>query len=50
MSSLGNVMLLYFARHGLVWWQIDIIWIIIQFLQFLGLARNVKLYQIHLLS
>ena len=31
------------ARHGLVWWEIDITWIIIQFLQFVGLARNVKL-------
>ncbi len=33
----------YSARHGIAWWEIDITWIIIQLLQFLGLAKNVKL-------
>jgi len=31
------------ARHGLKWWEIDITWMIISFLQRLGLARQVKL-------
>ncbi|KAI3727181.1 hypothetical protein L1987_66992 [Smallanthus sonchifolius] len=30
------------ARHGLEWWQIDISWYIIRFLEALGLATNVK--------
>jgi len=33
----------YSARHGLEWWEIDITWMTIQFLQLLGLATNVKL-------
>ena len=33
----------YSARHGLRWWEIDITWMTIQFLQVLGLAKNVKL-------
>ncbi len=33
----------YSARHGLQWWEIDITWMTIQLLQFLGLAKNVKL-------
>ena len=33
----------YSARHGLQWWEIDITWKIIQFLQVLSLAKNVKL-------
>jgi stearoyl-CoA desaturase (delta-9 desaturase) len=33
----------YSARHGLQWWEIDITWMIIRFLQILGLATNVKL-------
>ncbi|MGB5592570.1 MAG: acyl-CoA desaturase [Crocosphaera sp.] len=33
----------YSARHGLAWWEIDITWMTIQFLQLLGLAKNVKL-------
>ncbi|KAL4559921.1 hypothetical protein LXL04_032067 [Taraxacum kok-saghyz] len=33
----------YSARHGLEWWQIDIGWYIIRFLEALGLATNVKL-------
>ena len=33
----------YSARHGLAWWEIDITWMTIQVLQFLGLAKNVKL-------
>ncbi len=35
----------YSARHGLEWWEIDLTWITIQFLQFVGLAKNVKLAQ-----
>jgi stearoyl-CoA desaturase (delta-9 desaturase) len=31
------------ARHGMKWWEIDFTWIMIQILQFLGLASNVKL-------
>ncbi|MEB3359091.1 MAG: acyl-CoA desaturase [Synechococcales bacterium] len=33
----------YSARHGMEWWEIDFTWITVQFLQLLGLARNVKL-------
>ncbi|ERN42422.1 fatty-acid desaturase [Rubidibacter lacunae KORDI 51-2] len=33
----------YSARHGLKWWEIDVTWMAIQTLQFLGLAKNVKL-------
>ncbi|MDY6902231.1 MAG: fatty acid desaturase, partial [Cyanobacteriota bacterium] len=33
----------YSARHGLQWWEIDLTWMTIQLLQFLGLATNVKL-------
>lgn len=33
----------YSARHGLKWWEIDITWMNIRFLQLLGLAKNVKL-------
>ena len=33
----------YSARHGLKWWEIDLTWMTIQVLQFLGLATNVKL-------
>ena len=33
----------YSARHGLQWWEIDITWMTIRFLQLLGLATNVKL-------
>ncbi|KAL7612946.1 hypothetical protein Lser_V15G06544 [Lactuca serriola] len=31
------------ARHGLEWWQFDPTWVLIKFLQLLGLATNVKL-------
>jgi sn-1 stearoyl-lipid 9-desaturase len=31
------------ARHGLQWWEIDMTWMTIQFLQALGLAKKVKL-------
>jgi stearoyl-CoA desaturase (delta-9 desaturase) len=31
------------ARHGLEWWQIDMIWLIIRLLEACGLATNVKL-------
>lgn len=31
------------ARHGLQWWEIDMTWMTIQLLQFLGLATKVKL-------
>jgi stearoyl-CoA desaturase (delta-9 desaturase) len=33
----------YSARHGLKWWEVDITWMTIQFLQLLGLATKVKL-------
>ncbi|MBE9166003.1 acyl-CoA desaturase [Pleurocapsales cyanobacterium LEGE 06147] len=33
----------YSARHGLQWWEIDTTWISIRLLQFLGLAKNIKL-------
>ncbi|CAO2827179.1 unnamed protein product [Amaranthus hypochondriacus] len=33
----------YSARHGLEWWQIDVTWFIVKFLQLLGLATDVKL-------
>lgn len=31
------------ARHGLAWWEIDTTWITICLLQWLGLARDIKL-------
>ncbi|KAL1191339.1 putative lipid desaturase ADS3.2 [Cardamine amara subsp. amara] len=31
------------ARHGLEWWQLDVTWYLIRFLQAIGLATNVKL-------
>ncbi|XP_050136707.1 probable lipid desaturase ADS3.2, chloroplastic isoform X3 [Malus sylvestris] len=31
------------ARHGLEWWQIDITWYVIRFLEAVGLATDVKL-------
>ncbi|XP_024979128.1 palmitoyl-monogalactosyldiacylglycerol delta-7 desaturase, chloroplastic-like [Cynara cardunculus var. scolymus] len=33
----------YSARHGLEWWQIDLSWYVIRFLESIGLATNVKL-------
>lgn len=33
----------YSARHGLEWWQIDMTWYMVKFLQVIGLASNVKL-------
>ncbi|MBD1833628.1 acyl-CoA desaturase [Cyanobacteria bacterium FACHB-472] len=33
----------YSARHGMKWWEIDLTWMMIQFLQALGLASKVKL-------
>ncbi|PWA37826.1 fatty acid desaturase, type 1, core [Artemisia annua] len=33
----------YSARHGLEWWQIDICWYMMVFLESIGLATNVKL-------
>lgn len=33
----------YSARHGLQWWEIDLTWITIKLLAFLGLAKNIKL-------
>ncbi len=33
----------YSARHGLRWWEIDTTWMMIQLLQSLGLATDVKL-------
>lgn len=35
----------YSARHGLKWWEIDLTWMTIQFLQTLGLASKVKLVE-----
>jgi stearoyl-CoA desaturase (delta-9 desaturase) len=35
----------YSARHGLRWWEIDVTWMTIKFLQALGLATNVKLIE-----
>ena len=32
----------YSARHGLRWWEIDMIWTTIQLLEFVGLAKNVE--------
>ena len=37
----------YSPRHGFEWWQIDIGWFIIRFLEALGLATNVKLSEAH---
>nr|XP_011467769.1 PREDICTED: palmitoyl-monogalactosyldiacylglycerol delta-7 desaturase, chloroplastic-like isoform X2 [Fragaria vesca subsp. vesca] len=31
------------ARHGLEWWQIDVTWYVIRFLELVGLATDVKL-------
>lgn len=36
----------YSARHGLKWWEIDLTWMTIRFLQMLGLAQKVKLAEI----
>jgi stearoyl-CoA desaturase (delta-9 desaturase) len=33
----------YSARHGIQWWEIDATWMMIRFLQFLGLATKIKL-------
>uniref|UniRef100_A0A803LEB6 Fatty acid desaturase domain-containing protein n=1 Tax=Chenopodium quinoa TaxID=63459 RepID=A0A803LEB6_CHEQI len=33
----------YSARHGLEWWQFDMTWYTIKFLQVIGLAKDVKL-------
>jgi fatty-acid desaturase len=33
----------YSARHGLQWWEVDMTWMTIRFLEILGLAKNVKL-------
>ena len=32
----------YSARHGMQWWELDITWMTIRFLEILGLAKNVK--------
>ncbi|KAB5534926.1 hypothetical protein DKX38_018012 [Salix brachista] len=32
----------YSAKHGLEWWQIDITWYVVRFLQAIGLATDVK--------
>ena len=31
------------ARHGLEWWQFDLTWELIRFLELVGLATDVKL-------
>lgn len=33
----------YSARHGLEWWQVDLTWYVVRFLQAVGLATDVKL-------
>jgi stearoyl-CoA desaturase (delta-9 desaturase) len=33
----------YSARHGLQWWEIDVTWMTIQVLSWLGLATDIKL-------
>ncbi|GKB34356.1 palmitoyl-monogalactosyldiacylglycerol delta-7 desaturase, chloroplastic-like protein [Tanacetum coccineum] len=33
----------YSARHGLEWWQIDMTWYMIRFLEIIGVATDVKL-------
>lgn len=33
----------YSARHGLQWWELDLTWLTIRFLQLLGLATKVRL-------
>lgn len=33
----------YSARHGLKWWQLDMTWYVVRFLQVIGLATDVKL-------
>lgn len=33
----------YSARHGLEWWQLDMTWYVVRFLQIIGLATDVKL-------
>ncbi|HEX8475128.1 MAG TPA: fatty acid desaturase [Pyrinomonadaceae bacterium] len=35
------------ARHGLRWYEIDLNWYGIRVLQFLGLAKNIKLVNVH---
>lgn len=32
----------YSARHGLEWWEIDMTWYLVKFLQAIGLATEVK--------
>lgn len=32
----------YSARHGLEWWQLDMTWYVVRFLQAIGLATDVK--------
>ncbi|XP_044487296.1 palmitoyl-monogalactosyldiacylglycerol delta-7 desaturase, chloroplastic-like [Mangifera indica] len=33
----------YAARHGLEWWQVDMTWYLVRFLEAIGLATDVKL-------
>jgi sn-1 stearoyl-lipid 9-desaturase len=35
----------YSARHGMKWWEIDATWMVIRLLQFVGLAKKVKLVE-----
>jgi stearoyl-CoA desaturase (delta-9 desaturase) len=35
----------YSARHGMEWWEIDLTWMTIKFLEALGLAKNIKLVE-----
>jgi stearoyl-CoA desaturase (delta-9 desaturase) len=35
----------YSARHGLAWWELDLTWLTILTLKFLGLAKNIKLVE-----
>ena len=38
------------ARHGLKWWQFDLSWLVIRFMEKVGLAWNVKVPSSHALS
>jgi stearoyl-CoA desaturase (delta-9 desaturase) len=40
----------YSARHGLQWWEIDLTWMTIRLLAFLGLAKDIKLAPVNKVS
>jgi len=35
------------ARHGLAWYELDITWLQIRFLQLVGIARSVKVAKVN---